>query len=488
MNKTIMKWKRWPIVLTMVFLCCWACQENYSEVRYDSEDKLQIYDYIKSRPDLSTYRELLDYTGFSSQLSTSGAYTAFVPTNDAFDRLFGRLAEKGVHLSSIQDTSAAYWLNYIKYMTIDAGTALNSNTFQNGILDEPTMMGEDYYIVADVRRSYAAIRLNSLATITEYNVKLANGLIQIMDEVLLPPIENVYSMLAETGKFTKMLGLFDQYGLTDYLKDSTITLLVEPDEQLAGVDLDAIPDMGTWLMYHIFWPERYFSGELDGQAIYPLYREEAITFKMDEEGGLWCNTKFRFSRSEINGIDNVASNGVYHVLDTMLAIVEAPPGVKRWNLYAETKINSNGDLLYEQNVFTEAPAKITEDFGTQSFHQGKKPPIVGFDAQQIGDNFHTTITDVVRGKYTVRLLYKTGTRADLMMIYNDQIITPSMNMNSNIPNWQTWTYLQYKDCGVIDVEQRGDVTLYFQVVKLNRAPSGCCDMLMDMIELIPVND
>lgn len=485
MKKLIYKFAIAPVVLGLGIFWLGGCSEGFSGARYDTEDKMQIYDYVKQRADLSTYQELLDYTLFNSLMSTAGSYTAFIPTNDAFQKLFKRLNDKGIKINSIQDGTPEYWLDYLKYMTLEK--SLNSNTYENGILDEPTMMGEDYYIISDIRASYSAIKLNSYATIRESNIKMANGLIQVIDEVLLPPTNSVYDMMVEAGVYTKMLKVFDDNGLTSYLKDSVVTVIVEPDYVLeaAGVNPDTIQDIGNWAAYHVFYGQRSFSGELSGLTIYPMYREEAITFRVDKEGKLWCNTKFGFSQELVNGIDNVAANGVFHVLDTVLAIVEAPPGVKRHNLYAQTKMDG-ATVVYEQNVFTDAPAKINEDFGSQSYHQGKKTPICGFDAQQIGDYFHTKIPDVVSGKYQVRMIYRTGTRADLMMIYNDKIVSPNVNMNTPATNWPEWTSIQYRDMGEIVVDERGSVELFFQVVKLNRTPSACCDLLMDMIELRPV--
>lgn len=485
MKTKICKIVLWSVVLSCVTLCWWRCDSNFSDVRYDSEDKMLIYDLAKSRPELSIYKELLDYTGFSSLMSTAGSYTAFIPTNDAFQKLFKRLLDKGVQITKITDQTPAYWLNYLKYLTLES--ALNSNTFENGVLSAPTMMGKEYYIVSDVRESYSAVKLNSIATIREYNIKVANGIIQVIDEVLLPPTTSVYDMLVEAGIYTKMLKIFDENGLIDYLKDSIVTVLVEPDAVLEAshFDPEKIENMGDWADYHIIFEQRSFSGDLAGQTIYPLYREEAITFKVDEEGKLWCNTKFGFSQTISNGIDNVAKNGVYHVLDTTLAIVEAPPGIKRHNLYATTKMEGT-QVIYEQNVFADAPARIVDDFGSKSFHQGKISPICSFDAQQIGDYFRTKIPDVVSGKYQVRMIYYVGNRADLMMIYKNEIVTPNVTMNTPSTNWPEWTTLQYRDMGEITVDTRGDIELFFQVVKMYRVPSGCCDLLMDMIELRPV--
>ena len=301
-----------------------ACKEEFSGLRFDSEDKMQIYDYAASRPDLSTYKELLDYTNFSSLLSTAGHYTVFIPTNTAFQELFEELKLKGIEINDIKDQTAEFWLDYLQYHSMYS--EINTNTMENGALDVYTLFGDEYYIVADIRDSYKAIKLNSRATIREYNIDVANGLINIIDKVLLPPTNSIYDMLKEDGNFTTILEIFESTGLSHYLKDSVATIFVEPDAILQRDGFDhskmSATELAEWTEYHIIEKQRLFDANLDGQSIYSLYLDQAISFRIDKEGKMWMNEKYAFSQTLINGINNVASNGIYHVLDTTAEIVE----------------------------------------------------------------------------------------------------------------------------------------------------------------------
>lgn len=465
-----------------------GCKEDFSGLRFDSNDKMQIYDYINSREDLSIYKELLDYTNFSSLMSTAGTYTAFVPTNEAFNALFEELKAKGDNISSVKEKTAEYWLNYLQYMTTDS--KIKSSSMENGILDSPSLFGKDYYVVSDVRESYKAIKLNSRATIREYDIEVANGYIDIIDKVLLPPTSSIFDMLQENGNFTMMLEVFQKTGLTPFIKDSVVTLLIEPDAILQKDQFDpealSFDELAKWAEYHIIEGERAFDVNLDGKSVYSLYPDESLTFKVDENGKMWLNETYPFSTALNLGINNVASNGIYHVLDTTAKIIETLPGIRNHNLYGGTHYNSDGSLKYEQNVFCVAPAKVYEDTGTPSHHQGNQTPICGVDVFMIGDYFWTTIPDVVKGKWTVRIIYNQSNTADLMMIYNDKIISPELLMNQGATQWPDFTRLKYKDLGEIEVTARGDVKLTFQVIKLNRTPSTCCDLMIDIIQLRPV--
>lgn len=477
----IQKYKlTWGVVmLSLVAFLIPSCKDNFSGLRYDSEDKMQIYDYLKTREDLSVYKEMADYSGFYGVLSTAGEYTAFVPDNDAFAKLFTTL-----NITKISDRTPEFWLSYLQYMTVDA--KMNTNSFEVGVLEDPTLMGEDYYLTADIREGYNAVKLNGVAKVKEANITVANGYINILDAVLLPPTSSIYDMLTEAGVFKTMLQIFEDNGLTSYLKDSTITLIVETDDVLEknSFKRSDLKNEADWINYHIIYNERSFSDALDGRTIAPMYNQEYLTFDIDDEDQMWVNQNYGFSTSALNGVNNVASNGVYHVLDTVLAIVEATPGKVTHNLVGKTDEAAG----VTQNVFADAPAIINEDTGTSSYHRNQKPPICGFDCQQVGDIFYTTIPDVVKGKYTVNMVYRVGNRANFMMIYNDEVVGQDLIMDTQDGNWPTWTYMQQKKMGEIKVDQRGPVTLYFQVISMKRAPGACCDLLMDAIELIPVEE
>ena len=461
-----------------------GCADNFSGLRFDSNDKMQIYDYAKSREDLSIYKQLLDYTNFSSLLSTAGTYTAFAPTNDAFADLFKELNAKGENISKIEDKPVEYWEKYLEYMTIE--TKIKSSSMENGILDAPSIIGKDYYIVSDVRNSYKAIKLNSRATIREYDIELANGFVDIIDKVLLPPTSSVYDMLKESGKFNTLLKIFDDTGLAPYLQDSTVTVFVEPDQILTRdhfnpADMD-VTELTKWAEYHIVFDEKLFDVNLDGKTIYSLYPDESLTFRVDKNGKMWQNQDYPFSTTLEDGINNVAMNGIYHVLDTTSVIVKTLPGIRDFVLEGSTLTNDDGSISRAKNIFCDPPAAMTRVDG---FYNAS---MAVMDSYMVGDYCWCVIPDVVKGKWTVRMIYKPTNTVDLMVIYDSEIINPEALMNTGYKTWPDNNQLAYKDLGVIDVEERGEVKLTFQVVKLYRAPSACCDLQAYMIQLRPVEE
>lgn len=476
---------RLPLILLLLLILGFcSCKRELSGARYDSTDELQIMDYIEGREDLSIFKELIDYTKQRNLLKTAGSYTLFVPNNEAFEKLFQTLAQEGETINSIYDKEPEYWLSYLRYHLLMQ--KVNSNELEFGPLPAPTMFNNKY-LIADISESYVSIRLNSAAKIIESNIELANGYVNVLDYVLMPPTKNIYETLQSSGRYNIMLSIFEEMGYLSYLKDSTITLLVETDEALlkSGFSKDAIENLEEWTQYHIIADSGYFLNNMAGKRYYSLYTKEATSFDVNLYGQYFANKNFPFSSNTALGINRVCNNGILHTLDTMLQIVEAPLATIRFNLYPP------GSPYGAQNVFTNAPATITLNTGTQSYHQNKENKIVAFNAIQVGDYFWMTIPDVPAGKYRIRMIHRSGgTRGKYIVIYNNEIVHEGVNMAAQDGTFEEWSYLVYNNCGEINVDERSDVTLYFAFADFgsNKNPSYCCDLLMDIVELIPITD
>ncbi|GGH18496.1 fasciclin domain-containing protein [Sphingobacterium alkalisoli] len=480
---TLSKMSMWCCMCIGIATFILSCKEPFSDARYNSNDEIQIMDYLSEREDLSIFTELAGYVGQRNLLKTAGSYTLFVPNNAAFNTLFETLTVDGKPVKKIADAPVEYWVNFFRYHLLDQ--KINTNVFIHGPLPAPTSF-QDKYLIADISASYEAIRLNNLATITESNINFNNGFINVLDAVLIPPTATLYDMVKTSGKYNTMLTIFEETGLDNYLKDSMITLVIESDEALlkSNFDKSEIENLKDWAGYHIIPDSGYYLNLLTTQRHYPLYKKESLAFTVDTYGQYAVNQKFKFNQSAEFGIDNVGKNGIFHSLDTLLVITPAVPSRIRFNIYPP------GSSYGEQNVFTNAPARILRNTGTQSYHQDKKLMIAQFDATQVGDYFWMTIPDVPAGKYRIRIMHRgAATRGKFLTIYNDQIVRELVDFAKKDGDFEEYNYFVFNYGGDITVEEREDVKLYFAFTGFgsNPNPSYCCDLLLDIVELIPIN-
>jgi len=248
-------------------------------------------------------------------------------------------------------------------------------------------------------------------------------------------------------------------------------------------DKSKIENLRNWAAYHIIPDSGYFLNQLIEQRYYPVYDKYSVSFKLDARGEYFMNNVFKFNQTPENGSDRMSANGVYHSLEDVPEITMPVPTTIRYLLYPPGATGANAK---PQNVFAVGLGSITRDTGTDSYHLGSKQ-ITRFNGLQVSDQFHFTVPDVPIGKYKVRIIHRAGNRAKFLMIYEGNIIKNDIDLAKTNGLWPTFTYLSYNDCGVINVENNSDVKLIFAMTAFHptQPASYCCDVLMDVVELIP---
>jgi uncharacterized surface protein with fasciclin (FAS1) repeats len=249
-------------------------------------------------------------------LSAPGPFTVFAPTNDAFAAL---LAELGVTKDQLLADKALLTsvLTYhvlpaqVLRAAVPAGQAIT--TVQGGIF-KVDAVGSDL-VVTDGR--------NRTAKITATDLQTSNGVIHVVDRVLLPANKTVvetaqslpaFSILVEAVVAANLQGTLSGAGpFTVFAptNDAFAALLSElgvtKDQLLADVPL-----LTQVLTYHVV-PGRVLKANVPvGTAIGSV---QGGTFTVD--AGL-AITDQRARRASIVATDVLASNGVIHVVDKVI--------------------------------------------------------------------------------------------------------------------------------------------------------------------------
>jgi uncharacterized surface protein with fasciclin (FAS1) repeats len=130
----------------------------------------------RDNPDLSQLVDLFDLAGFSDVFDCPGLFTGFFPTNDAFDELdpdiLTFLTEPD-NLDALQGLLLYHLLGGSHYVT----------DLRDKAGEVPTLLdGEPVFIALAGADS---VTVNG-ANITDPNIDSCNGIIQIIDQVLIP--------------------------------------------------------------------------------------------------------------------------------------------------------------------------------------------------------------------------------------------------------------------------------------------------------------
>jgi uncharacterized surface protein with fasciclin (FAS1) repeats len=152
---------------------------------------------IASQPD--EFSKLLFVLNFVDQYATNSPglvniflnekdqYTVFAPTDAAFDKLIG-----AVGLEFIQ-ANPDYILDVLLYHVTDGRRAANSVVPKNGVREITTLLpGYSFGVNENATINSATIDPDAVATINTseegatYNISANNGIIHVIDEVLIP--------------------------------------------------------------------------------------------------------------------------------------------------------------------------------------------------------------------------------------------------------------------------------------------------------------
>ena len=110
-------------------------------------------------------------------------YTVFAPTDDAFHKLFMKLDPDGTAgITSVRDLPADLVLNVLLYHVTDGRRAANSVVPKNGPKTIDTLLGESFSVDSNGMITAGG----SSAMITMPDISASNGIIHVIDNVLLP--------------------------------------------------------------------------------------------------------------------------------------------------------------------------------------------------------------------------------------------------------------------------------------------------------------
>jgi len=257
----------------------------------------------------STLLTAVQAAGLADELSGAGPFTVFAPTDDAFAAL-----PEGALEGLLADTSA---LRDVLLHHVAAGELGSADVVGRTAV---TMLdGQD----ADIVVNGSMVTIDG-ANISVTDIAASNGVIHVIDAVMLPPVEeppppgNIAEVATEAGNFTTLLAAVDAAGLTDALTGpGPITVFAPTDDAFAALpegtveallaDTDELRDV---ILHHV----------VDGrQRAAQVVAEERITTLL----GPWVDVVVDGATVTVNGAtlvatDVEASNGIIHVIDAVL--------------------------------------------------------------------------------------------------------------------------------------------------------------------------
>ncbi|XP_051766921.1 periostin [Ctenopharyngodon idella] len=156
----------------------------------------------------------------------------------------------------------------------------------------------------------------------------SNGVLHLMRSLIQPPQSTIYELLLKDGRFKIFLSLMESAKLTDLLKqegsytlfapiDAAFGTLTEEDIALLKSDINALRAI---LLYH-FSNGIFINGGLEGGVTNLLKTIQGNNLQV-----LSVNNSIHVNSVEVPDFDLMASNGVIHVVKTILYPQDLPVG------------------------------------------------------------------------------------------------------------------------------------------------------------------
>ncbi len=235
-------------------------------------------------------------------------FTVFAPT----DRAFGRLPEGTVeHLLDNPDELRRVLLYHVLEGEVKAEDVVKLSTAK-------TLLGGN----VDVTTYRNRVRING-ATVTTADIEASNGVIHVIDRVLVP--KTLVQVATEAGQFETLLAAVKAAGLEETVsneQEGQLTIFAPTDEAFAKLpegtveSLLADPDkLRQILLYHVV-SGRVTSSDVAELSQATTVQGGTVTIDAGEDG-------VRVNDSNVVTVDVKASNGVIHVIDSVLLPSEA---------------------------------------------------------------------------------------------------------------------------------------------------------------------
>ncbi|GAA0302838.1 fasciclin domain-containing protein [Psychrosphaera haliotis] len=298
-----------------------TCSIFFIQACNDSDDEVPvatIVDVAKANGNFTTLIAALEATGLDETLSdTNSTYTVFAPT----DAAFALLGDDAIN-SLLNDTDTLS--NILTYHVISGEVSSVAAEAAVGITVE-MVNGDSIGISLDGDNL-----LVNTATVTAVDIETDNGIIHVIDAVLMPPaakgapMDNIVETAVAAGNFTTLVSVLEATELDDILanEDSTFTVFAPTDAAFAMIDeetlgllLDNPNVLASILLQHVV------SGvEVDSVNAYALNGTSVATASQAAID-VSINTSadmLLFGGANVISKDIYTSNGVIHVIDAVV--------------------------------------------------------------------------------------------------------------------------------------------------------------------------
>lgn len=294
-----------PVLLIFSVLFFASCNDDDE---MDEAGEKNIVEVAAEAGQFNILIQAAQKAGLAEYLSTTDGITVFAPTDAAFEAL---LTDLGA--TSLDEIPVADLTNILLYHVI--GSKAMSSVLQTGYLPTLSKLGDNsismYINLAN------GVAINKNTKVTTADVLAKNGVIHVVDKVILPP--SVVNIALDNDNFSILVQAVVKAGLVDALSGAGPFTVFAPTNDafntlFAQLGISGINDLSAEqlipiLTYHVV-SGNVLSKSLSNGNVGTLNEGKNLTVNI--------NSGVKINSSEVIAADIQGSNGVVHVINKVL--------------------------------------------------------------------------------------------------------------------------------------------------------------------------
>ena len=267
-----------------------------------------IVDTAAAAGDFGTLVAAVKAAGLAETLSGEGPFTVFAPTDAAFAKLPAGTVE-----GLLENPEK---LRSILLFHVVSGSVMAKDVA--GLKSAPSLFGQDLAVDAS-----DGVKING-ATVTAADIKCSNGVIHVIDTVLLP--KSIVEIAAGNENFSTLVAAVTAAGLVDTLSgDGPFTVFAPTNDAFAKLPAGTLEDLlkpenkaklQAILTYHVV-PGNVMAADVAGvkKATSVEGSDIAVEVTLNKDKTV---QGVKVDGANVVTTDIVGSNGVIHVIDSVI--------------------------------------------------------------------------------------------------------------------------------------------------------------------------
>lgn len=287
--------------------CPTAISPDTLNASYERQAK-DIVDTAVAAGTFNTLAAALNAAGLTDALKDEGPYTVFAPTDEAFSKL-----PKGTVEELLKPENKAKLQAILKYHLVKGSVGSEKVT---GLNFAETLNGQR----VDIEVNSGTVKLDGKATVTAVDIQASNGVIHVIDTVILPETKTVVEVAQGAKQFTTLLAAVEAAGLTSTLiGEGPFTILAPTDAAFSALPQGTVENLlkpenldtlQSILKYHVI-SGRVYSDQVMKLNSAKTIGGQTVSISADASGVM-------INEATVAKVDIEAANGVIHVIDAVL--------------------------------------------------------------------------------------------------------------------------------------------------------------------------